>query len=65
MSKKPVEYGFDHHQPRIKDKKKRHKGGFSEEVVESRATRISFKNYVRQLEEEQMLDDGDDLDDLN
>jgi hypothetical protein len=64
MSKKPAEYGFDHHQPRVKDKKKRHRAGYSDEVVESRATRISFKNYVRQLEEE-MLEDEDDLDDLN
>lgn len=66
MSKKLVEneYESQHHQHRVKDKKKRHRAGYSDEIVESRATRVSFKNYVRQLEE-QLLEDNQDEDELN
>lgn len=42
----------DHHQPRRVDKKKHHRPGFSEEIQDNRKTRISFKNYVRSLEED-------------
>ena len=51
---------IEHHMPRIIDKKKRHKDGFSEEIQDKRVSRISFKNYVRQLEEEMMEDDLED-----
>lgn len=46
-----------HHQPRRPDKKKHHKRGFAEDVQDKRAARISFKKYVQQLEEEELLDD--------
>jgi hypothetical protein len=54
---KPKEFQNDsgHHQPRDFSKKKRKKG-FSEDKAANRQARIGFKNYLRELEE-------DDLDD--
>lgn len=49
-------------QPRKKDKKKRHSRGFSEDIQDKRAQRLSFKKYVRKVEEELEQYD-DDLDD--
>ena len=46
----------DHHQPRRPDKKKHHRRGFTEDVQDKRAARISFKRYVQQLEEDELLD---------
>lgn len=46
---------FEHHQPRQIDKRKHHREGFSEDIQENRKTRVSFKNYVRSLDE----DEGD------
>jgi hypothetical protein len=43
---------FEHHQPRNIDKKKRHRAGFTEDVQDTRYTRISFKNYMRTLDED-------------
>lgn len=43
---------FDHHQPRSLDKRKRHRAGFTEDVQDVRKNRISFKNYVRQIDNE-------------
>ena len=44
---------FEHHKPRTpsSSKNKKHRTGFSEDVIDKRATRITFKNYVRELEE--------------
>jgi hypothetical protein len=42
------------------DKKKRHKSGFNENVQDDRKARIGFKNYIRHIEEENLLDDEDD-----
>lgn len=51
-----------HHLPRKKDKKKHHQKGFNEDaVMETRATRVSFKNYMRQLEEA-LLEEEFDVD---
>ena len=52
MKAKDIE--FQHHQPRSLDKRKRHRAGFSEDVQETRKNRISFKNYVRQIDDERL-----------
>jgi hypothetical protein len=44
------------------DKKKRHKSGFNENVQDDRKARIGFKNYIRQIEEEDLLEDDDEQD---
>lgn len=46
-------------QPKRKDKKKRHGKGFSEDIQDRRAQRVSFKRYVREIEE-QLEDEYDD-----
>ncbi len=51
-----------HHKPREFNKKKRKKG-FSEDKAANRQARIGFKNYLRELEEEELDDALDDLDD--
>ena len=52
---------YEHHQPRKTDKKKKHHRGFNEEVVQDqRASRVNFKNYLRQLREEELMDDDFD-----
>ena len=45
---------FEHHQPRQIDKRKHHRAGFSEDVQEKRKDRVSFKNYVRQIREQEL-----------
>jgi hypothetical protein len=45
--------------PRKLDKKKHHSRGFTEESHDHRARRINFKNYVRQVREQEL---GDDID---
>jgi hypothetical protein len=35
------------------DKKKHHSRGFNEEALDQRAQRINFKNYIRQVREEE------------
>lgn len=47
---------------RKKDKKKRHGRGFSEDIQDKRAQRVSFKKYIREIEESE-LDDYQDYDD--
>lgn len=42
------------------DKRKHHSRGFSEGVDENRAQRIGFKRYLRELEEESLLDNDED-----
>lgn len=44
-------YEFDHHVPRNFNKKKHHKKGFNEDAEQTRYTRVSFKNYIRELDE--------------
>lgn len=46
-------YDIDlHHLPRKKDKKKHHQKGFNEDSLpEQRATRVGFKQYMRQVDE--------------
>jgi hypothetical protein len=48
-------------QQRKKDKKKRHTKGFSEDFQDKRAQRINFKKYIRELEEQELEDDLDNL----
>ena len=52
-----------HHQPRRTDKKKHHRRGFSEDIQDKRAARVGFKNYLRQVKEEELS--SFDLDDLD
>lgn len=51
-----------HHKPRNLDKKKRRKAGFSEDRAASRQARIGFKNYLREIEEDELDDALDDID---
>jgi hypothetical protein len=44
-----------------KDKRKRHTKGFSEDFQDKRAQRINFKKYIRELEEQELEDDFDDI----
>jgi len=53
MVKKTSFDEFYSHQTRKIDKKKRHSRGFSEDIREERAQRVNFKNYIRQLREEE------------
>ena len=48
-----------------RDRKKRHKNGFNEsqDIQTKRHERIHFKNYLRDLQEQN--DDWDDFDDLD
>jgi len=53
-----------HHQPRKVEKKKRKPQNFNEDS-DSRKTRINFKSYIREIREQELLDDElfDDMDD--
>jgi hypothetical protein len=48
---------FYSHQPRKLDKKKHHARGFNEEIHDQREQRVNFKNYIRQLREQEVADD--------
>jgi hypothetical protein len=48
-----------HHQPRKADKRKKHHRGFSEDVQDKRQSRIGFKKYLQELDEEFQTDDLD------
>jgi RNA-splicing ligase RtcB len=48
---------YEHHLPRIIDKSKRQRGAFDEAVLDKRKNKISFKNYVRQLEEDELAEE--------
>jgi hypothetical protein len=52
-----------HHKPRDHRNKKKRKG-FHEDTQERRAKRIGFKNYLRELEEEELDAGLDDVDDM-
>ena len=56
---------YEHHQPPRKfDKKKKKKHfGLNEDSDVSRANRVNFKNYLRQLKEQELLSDDEDDDD--
>lgn len=45
----------DHHRPRKIDKKKHHRKGYSEDVQDKRNSRLNFKRYLLEMEE-QLLD---------
>ncbi len=47
---------LEKHDQRVKrtDKRKHHQRGFSEDVSDKRATRVNFKSYLRELEEEEV-----------
>jgi hypothetical protein len=51
---------FDDHleknEQRVKrtDKRKHHQPGFSEDISDKRVTRVNFKSYLRELEEEEL-----------
>ena len=51
----PKNEEYLHHQPRKVEKKKKQR--FNEDAPETRHSRINFKNYIRQLEEEELLED--------
>jgi len=61
--KNDFEDDFGHHKPRNLDKKKRRKAGFSEDRAANRQARIGFKNYLRELEEDELDEALDELDD--
>lgn len=44
------------------DKKKRHGKGFSEDVKDKRAARISFKKYIQEVKEQELFDLADNHD---
>lgn len=56
MTKKNSFDDFYSQQPRKLDKKKRHSRGFTEDVQDERVQRVNFKNYIRQLREQESAD---------
>jgi len=50
---------YAHHQPRPAPKKKTKT--FNEDTLESRNSRVSFKNYIRQLEEDEISEEADGM----
>jgi len=59
--KKEFQDDTGHHKPRDFSKKKRKKG-FSEDKAANRQERIGFKNYLRELEEDELDDQLDHID---
>lgn len=53
MAKPLVDYSNSHHQPRKIDKKKKSKVFNEETTLENRGGRVSFKNYLNQVREEE------------
>jgi hypothetical protein len=60
MAKAP---DYEHHAPRTIDKKKRPKAFNEEAVLANRGSRVNFKNYIRQLKEEELAEEIDDFED--
>lgn len=59
-------FDFDnsgHHRPRNIDKKKHRKRGFNEDSRDNRQSRVNFKRYVRELEEDLLDDELNDYED--
>mgnify|MGYP005862488603 CR=1 FL=1 len=55
---------YEHHQPRKSGKKKKSYRNFNEDAFQDeRASRVNFKNYLRQLREEELMDDNFEEDD--
>lgn len=52
----PKNEEYLHHQPRVIDKKKRVKVPDADAVLENRGNRVNFKNYLRQIKEQETLD---------
>ena len=44
---------YEHHAPRVINKTKKNRNGFNEEVTVKRQDRISFKNYIREMSEQE------------
>lgn len=49
---------YEHHQPRTIIKKKKQKVYNEEAILENRGSRVSFKNYIRQLHEEEIAEEA-------
>ena len=60
MSKPPVDY-LEKTKKQFHNKKKKHKGLNEDSALENRKTRVNFKNYIRQLREEEAEADFDDF----
>lgn len=45
---------YEHHQPRTIQKSKKKKVFNEEATLENRGSRVGFKNYIRQLEEDEL-----------
>ena len=50
---------FYSYQPRKIDKKKHHARGFNENIHEEREQRVNFKNYIRQIREQEHSESAD------
>jgi len=59
IPEKPDDYN-GHHQPRKSDKRKKRRQGIAEDNQDRRASRINFKRYVQELEEEMLDEEMDD-----
>lgn len=46
------ELDFEHHRPRSIDKKKHHRKGYREDYQDTRQSRVNFKRYLIEMEEE-------------
>ncbi len=62
MAKPPVDY-LEKTKKQFHNKKKKHKGVNEDSVLENRKNRVNFKNYIRQLREEEAETDFDDYED--
>lgn len=63
MPRKDDFEGFDSRPKRTLDKRKHHRNGYNDDTQDKRRARINFKNYMRELEEEQQMDFDDYEDD--
>jgi|APCry1669193128_1035447.scaffolds.fasta_scaffold01212_8 hypothetical protein len=59
MAKSP-DFEDNKHVARKIDKKKRHARGFTEDVQDKRQSRINFKRYLLELEEEELDEELDE-----
>lgn len=54
----PKNEEYLHHQPRVIEKKKRVRVPDADAVLENRGNRVNFKNYLRQIQEQELLESG-------